>query len=65
MKTLTRSRLPVAYADEGRGKTIILAHCSGVSHRMWRGLIEGVEERLSNHRAGFHRLWRLGRLAGG
>lgn len=43
MKTLISSGLPVAYADEGRGKTIILAHCSSASHRMWSGLIEALK----------------------
>ncbi|WP_088360694.1 MULTISPECIES: alpha/beta hydrolase [Rhodomicrobium] len=43
MKTLTSSGLPIAYADEGKGKTIILAHCSSASHRMWQRLIDRLK----------------------
>jgi lipase len=36
---LTVANVPIAYADEGRGPPVLLAHCSSASHRMWKALI--------------------------
>lgn len=34
----TVALVPIAYADEGRGKPVLLAHCSSGNHRMWKTL---------------------------
>ena len=35
---LTVANVPIAYADEGRGSPVLLAHCSSGNHRMWKAL---------------------------
>jgi lipase len=36
---ITVANVPIAYADEGRGPPVLLAHCSSANHRMWKALI--------------------------
>jgi lipase len=38
LQHLTVADLPIAYADEGSGPAILLAHCSSANHRMWKAL---------------------------
>lgn len=47
MKTVQIAGLPIAYADEGHGPPILLAHCSSGSHKMWSGL---MRELVHGHR---------------
>jgi lipase len=42
---LTIADVPVAYADEGRGPPVLLAHCSSGNHRMWKNLIATLAPR--------------------
>jgi lipase len=39
--------LPIAYADEGHGPPVLLAHCSSGNHRMWKTL---MRELAATHR---------------
>jgi lipase len=34
--------VPIAYADEGSGPPVLLAHCSSGNHRMWRALTQAL-----------------------
>ena len=47
MERLEIAGLPVAYVDEGRGRPVLLAHCSSGNHRMWGALIR---ELTGSHR---------------
>src|SRR5437867_3258802 len=45
LETLIVDGRLIAYQDVGSGPTIILAHCSGASHRVWAPLVDALSTR--------------------
>jgi lipase len=45
LETLIVDGRLIAYQDVGSGPTIILAHCSGASHRVWAPLVDALSSR--------------------